>query len=84
MSRHKSAPAYGFAISSLGWCGYRLHWTVDRYYEGSRLRHPRPCHRDTDKAGAVKFALRHSCYKMPDEIREAVVAAIGVKLGKTS
>lgn len=72
MSRYKSASAYGHAISEIGWGDYRLHWVVDRYYAGSRQRHPRPCHRDTDKAGAIRFAKRWGCWKMPDEIRSAI------------
>jgi hypothetical protein len=72
MGRHSSAAAYGHAVSDLGGGDYRLHWTVDRYYAGSRLRHPRPCHRDADFAGAVRFAKKHGCRKMPDAVRAAL------------
>lgn len=72
MSRLKSAPAYGHAISALGGGDYRLHWMVDRFYSGSRLRHPRPSHRDTDLAGAIRFARKHGCWKMPDDVRAAL------------
>lgn len=72
MSRYKPSGSTSHSISSLGYGDYRLHWAVDRYYEGSRLRHPRSCHRDTDEAGAIRFARKHGCWKMPDEIRAAL------------
>lgn len=37
---------------------YRLHWTYDRYYSGSRLRFPQGRSRDTDLAGAQRFAKK--------------------------
>jgi hypothetical protein len=37
---------------------WRLHWTVDFYYSGSRLRFPRGFTRDTDMAGARRFVKR--------------------------
>lgn len=37
---------------------YRLSWTVDRYYRDSMLRWPRTATRDTDEAGAKRFAKR--------------------------
>lgn len=40
---------------------YRLSWTVDRYYSGSRLRHPVTYTRDTDEAGALRFCKKHGC-----------------------
>lgn len=75
MSRYRSAGSHSQSVSNPAWGCYRLHWTVDRYYAGSRLRHPRSCHRDIDLAGTVKFALRHGCYRMPDDIRALVTAA---------
>lgn len=58
MSRHRSAGSYGHTITHVAPDHYRLHWTVDRYYSDSRLRHPRSASRDTDKAGANWFARR--------------------------
>lgn len=47
---------------------FRLHWTVDRYYQGSRLRFPRGASRDTDFAGAMRFAIKWGL-PMPQEIK---------------
>lgn len=58
MSRNRSGKAYGHIISARS-DYYRLHWTVDFYYAGSRQRHPRRFSRDTDEAGALRFAKRH-------------------------
>ena len=71
MSRYKASGSRGHAISEIGWGDYRLHWVVDRYYPGSRLRHPR------DLAGAIRFARMHGCLKMPTEVREAADALKG-------
>lgn len=40
---------------------FRLSWTVDFKYPSSRLRFPRTFTRDTDEAGAKRFAKRHEC-----------------------
>lgn len=53
---------------------YRLYWTikqyrwvvVDRLGNESRLRYPREYHRDTDEAGARRFAKKWGV-KMPEE-----------------
>ena len=59
MSRHRSASSYGHHVKRLlGGEDYRISWTVDFYYEGSRLRFPRTFSRDTDKAGAERFCRR--------------------------
>lgn len=60
LSRYRSRSAYGHSIKRLpmGY-GYRLHWTVDRYYPSSMLRHPIGYSRDTDEAGALRFAKKH-------------------------
>lgn len=68
MSRHRSAGSYGHAISRMGHDWFRLHWTVDRYYQGSRLRFPRGASRDTDFAGAMRFAIKWGL-PMPQEIK---------------
>jgi hypothetical protein len=61
MSRHRSSGSYGHRIKYFKeWDFYRLSWTVDRYYADSRLRYPRGCSRDTDEAGARRFAKRHN------------------------
>ena len=59
MSRHNSSGSYGHKIQRIGYGGYRLYWTVDRYYAGSRLRFPTGSSRDTDEAGAIRFAKKH-------------------------
>jgi hypothetical protein len=35
---------------------YRIAWTYDAKYSGSRLRYPRTLSRDTDRDGAERFA----------------------------
>ena len=59
MSRYSSNSSYGHRIEVCPWGGYRLHWTVDRYYAGSRLRFPTGYSRDVEHDGAVRFAKRH-------------------------
>lgn len=58
MSRHRSSGSYNHGIQRIGRDWFRLGWTVDRYYPDSRLRFPRGACRDTDYAGAVRFAKR--------------------------
>lgn len=58
MSRHGSARSYGHRIRCIDPGTFRLSWTVDRYYPGSRLRFPTGYSRDTDRAGAIRFAKR--------------------------
>lgn len=60
MSRHRSSGSNSHHIARLRAGEYRVSWAVDRYYPDSRLRHPRGCSRDTDLAGALKFAKRHN------------------------
>lgn len=50
--------AYGKRIQFIAPDHYRLHWTVDRKYSGSRLRYPTGYRRDTDEQGARRFARR--------------------------
>lgn len=60
MGRYSSNPSYGH------WCKpisgdpgfYWIGWTMDRYYEGSRLRHPQSYQRDTDERGARRFCKK--------------------------
>ena len=65
MSRFNSHGSYGHKITKLGGGFFRLSWVVDRYYSGSRLRWPRGSSRDTDEAGAAKFAKKWNL-KVPD------------------
>lgn len=58
MSRYSSAKAYGQTISRIGGGYFRMHWTVDRYYKGSRLRHPTGYTRDADRKGAERFCKK--------------------------
>jgi hypothetical protein len=58
VSRHRASGSYGHRIQRFGGDHYRLTWTVDRYYAGDRLRYPRRGTRDTDEAGAKRFAKR--------------------------
>lgn len=69
MSRHRSSGSYGHSISSLGHGDWRLSWTVDRHYSGSRLRHPRGASRDTDAAGALRFCKRWGI-PIPDKLKQ--------------
>jgi hypothetical protein len=46
---------------------YRLSWTVDRYYSGSRLRFPTRYTRDTDEAGARRFAKKWGAAMPPEK-----------------
>lgn len=66
MGRHSSNPSYGHRIAQLGRDWYRLSWRQDRYYTGSRLRHPRVYSRDADEKGARRFAKKWNI-QMPDE-----------------
>jgi len=68
MSRDRSSSAYGFGLRRIGPDHWRMSWAVDFHYEGSRLRHPRVFTRDTDDAGARRFAKRHGL-TMPGETR---------------
>lgn len=50
--------SYGQHIQRIAADHYRLSWTVDHKYPSSRLRFPRSHSRDTDKAGAKRFAKK--------------------------
>lgn len=58
MGRYSPSTSYGHRVSLIDTNCYRLSWVVDRYYEGSRLRHPTTTTRDTDLAGAKRFAAK--------------------------
>jgi hypothetical protein len=53
-----TSSSYNHRIQDLGHGRYRLSWTIDKKYEGSRLRFPRGMSRDTDEKGAKRFAKR--------------------------
>lgn len=38
---------------------YMISWTVDRYYQSSRLRFPISIRRVTDERGARRFCQKH-------------------------
>jgi hypothetical protein len=56
--RKLNMSSYAHKIQYIGPDHYRLHWTVDHKYSGSRLRFPRGHSRDTDEAGAKRFSKR--------------------------
>ena len=58
MSRHLGGGSYGHRVHRIGRDHFRLCWTYDRYYSGSRLRFPQGRTRDTDHDGAVRFAKK--------------------------
>jgi hypothetical protein len=60
MSRFNSSGSKGHRIVRLSADLFRIYWSVDRYYPGSRLRHPTGYSRDTDLAGAKRFAKKWS------------------------
>jgi hypothetical protein len=66
MSRYSSSGSTQHAIQRFGSDDFRLSWVVDFHYSGSRLRFPRRFTRDTDRAGALRFAKRWGV-RMPEE-----------------
>jgi len=58
MSSLASKGSYNHHAREIGPDHWRLSWTVDFKHEGSRLRYPRVYTRDTDLAGAKRFARR--------------------------
>lgn len=59
MSRYRPAPAYDFAIRPFFGGDFEISWTYDRYYTGSRLRHPQSRSRITNRKGAERFCRKH-------------------------
>lgn len=53
-----SRGGYGHHWRYIGFGSYRLFWSFDTKVAGSRLRFPRTLSRDTDFAGAVRFAKK--------------------------
>lgn len=66
MSRHNSRGSYGHRIKRERDDEYVISWTIDRYYAGSRLRHPLGRSRDTNKKGAIRFAKKCNI-QMPED-----------------
>ena len=66
MSRYRAGTSYGHRIERQGPDDYRLHWTYDRYFPGSRLRHPQSDSYDGDHRSAVRFSRKWGC-PMPPE-----------------
>lgn len=60
MGRHTGSTSrgYGHRIQRIQRDHYRLFWTFDRKIAGSRLRWPTTVTRDTDEAGAARFAKK--------------------------
>lgn len=67
MSRYRSSGSCNHSVKRMGRDWYRMGWTVDFYYPDSRLRFPRRFNRDTDFAGAMRFAIKWDL-PMPQEI----------------
>jgi len=56
MGRYSSGGSYNHSCGALRqWDTFMISWTVDYYYEGSRLRYPRRFTRITDGKGARRF-----------------------------
>jgi len=53
-----SSSAYSHNWRKIGFDHYRLSWTFDTKVAGSRLRFPRTITRDSDYAGAMRFAKK--------------------------
>lgn len=58
MSRFNSSGSNDHHIKQLEPDWFRISWTVDRYSAGSRIRNPSGQSRDTDEAGAKRFAKK--------------------------
>ena len=67
--------AYAHNIRRIGADHYRLSWSFDTKIAGSRLRWPRTITRDTDEAGALRFAKKWGC-SMPNVAIEAPPQAV--------
>ena len=72
MSRHRPGKAHGHGIARLGGDTYRIFWTWDRYYKGSRLRFPQLLQRVTDRNGAERFSKKWGCPMPADTPRTPI------------
>lgn len=59
MGRYSENKAYNHRVTRDGFDLYTLSWRFDRYFSGSRLRHPTSRQRDTGAAGAMRFCNKH-------------------------
>ena len=66
VTRARSGGSYGHRILRERADEYVISWRYDRYYAGSRLRHPTGRSRDTNRKGAKRFAKRWNI-EMPKE-----------------
>ena len=66
MSRHNNRGSYNHRIKKEREDEYVISWVTDRYYAGSRLRHPLGHRRDTNKKGALRFAKKWNI-SMPED-----------------
>lgn len=67
--------AYGHRIQRIDDDFYRLSWTVDHKYANSRLRYPRAMSRDSDAAGAKRFAKKWDL-ELPPELATAAASQV--------
>ncbi len=72
MSRHRPGSGYGHRVQYIGWECWRLSWMWDRYYRDSRLRFPQVITRETDEAGAMRFAEKWGLAKPMGEREEII------------
>ena len=57
---------YGHRIQRLGSDTFRLSWSWDKKYPGTRFRYPKRLSRVTDRAGALRFSKKWNV-EMPAE-----------------
>jgi len=69
LSRHRPSGSRDHRLKRVGRDSFRMCWTVDRYIVGSRLRWPTVTTRDTDLAGARRFAKKWGC-RFPEPPRD--------------
>ena len=58
MSRYRPGHSYEHRCRRLDAEDYAICWSVDYYYHGSRLRHPRHFERVTNFEGARRFCRK--------------------------
>lgn len=66
-----SRSSYGHRITRVMGDCYRLSWSFDVKLKGSRLRWPRTMTRDTDEAGALRFAKKWNIAMPNDKFSDA-------------
>jgi len=58
MGRYSPETSYSHRIQKQGKGDYQISWAYDRYYQGSRQRHPQRRVMWTDRKGAERFAKK--------------------------